>query len=80
MKKIILALALLIAIPCVLFSQKRVRGYYRKNGTYVQSYHRTKSDGKMYNNYSTKGNVNPYTGDKGTKVTKERKSRKSYKY
>ena len=43
-----------------------VRGYTKRDGTYVQPYHRTAPDNTMYNNYSTKGNVNPYTGKAGT--------------
>jgi hypothetical protein len=45
----------------------KVRGYYRKNGTYVQPYRRSNSNWTRYDNYSTKGNINPYTGKKGTK-------------
>lgn len=44
------------------------RGYYKKNGTYVQSYNRTNPDRYRYNNYSAKGNVNPYTYKKGTQA------------
>jgi len=45
----------------------RVRGYYRKDGTYVQPHYRSAPDGSPYNNWSTKGNVNPYTGEEGRK-------------
>lgn len=48
-------------------SDVKVRGYYRKNGTYVSSYHRTRPNKSKYDNYSTKGNYNPYTGKKGYK-------------
>ncbi|MEQ1843871.1 MAG: hypothetical protein ABL994_25990, partial [Verrucomicrobiales bacterium] len=44
-----------------------VEGYYRSDGTYVQPHMRTKADGRIDNNWSTKGNVNPYTGKVGTK-------------
>ena len=44
-----------------------VRGYTRKDGTYVAPYHRTAPNGTKNDNYSTKGNVNPYTGQAGTK-------------
>lgn len=44
-----------------------VRGYTKKDGTYVQPHRRSDPDRSRYNNYSTKGNVNPYTGKKGTK-------------
>lgn len=44
-----------------------VRGYTKKDGTYVQGHHRTAPDGRKGNNWSTRGNVNPYTGKPGTK-------------
>jgi len=44
-----------------------VRGYFRKDGTYVAGYKRTAPDGNFNNNWSTQGNVNPYTGQVGTK-------------
>jgi hypothetical protein len=44
-----------------------VRGYYRSNGTYVQPHMRSAPDGNRFNNWSTRGNVNPYTGQAGTK-------------
>jgi hypothetical protein len=44
-----------------------VSGYYTNKGTYVPSYHRSSPDGLKFNNDSTKGNVNPWTGKKGTK-------------
>lgn len=40
----------------------RVRGYYRKDGTYVQPHYRSAPDSSPYNNWSYPGNVNPYTG------------------
>lgn len=43
-----------------------VEGYYRKNGTYVRPHWRTAPDRTCQNNYSSKGNVNPYTGQAGT--------------
>lgn len=44
-----------------------VHGYTTKNGTYVAPYVRSAPDGNPYNNWSTVGNVNPYTGQAGTK-------------
>jgi len=43
------------------------RGYTKRNGTRVAGYHHTAADKSRTNNYSTKGNVNPHTGKKGTK-------------
>ena len=46
----------------------RVRGYTKKNtGTYVMPHKRTFSDSYRSNNWSTQGNVNPYTGKRGSK-------------
>lgn len=45
----------------------RVGGSVRSNGTYVMPHVRSNSDGRAFNNYSTRGNVNPYTGRTGTR-------------
>jgi hypothetical protein len=45
----------------------KVRGYLKKNGTYVQSHHKTKSNGTQRDNYSAEENLNPYTGTTGHK-------------
>lgn len=42
-----------------------VNGYYRSNGTYVEGYYRTAPNNTNRDNYSTRGNVNPYTGKPG---------------
>lgn len=47
-------------------SPVHVNGYYRKNGTYVRPHYRTRANSSKYDNWSTKGNVNPYTGKAGT--------------
>ena len=44
-----------------------VRGYTTKSGTYVAPHHQTNPNGTRLDNWSTKGNVNPYTGKMGTK-------------
>ena len=44
-----------------------VNGYYRKDGTYVQPHHRSDPNSNTNDNWSTKGNTNPYTGQQGTK-------------
>lgn len=50
-------------------SSTSVRGYVRKDGTYVAPHHRSAPDGNFQNNWSTSGNINPYTGVEGTRVT-----------
>lgn len=72
MKKLLLALLALIvlAFPTLVEAKGgsvRVRGYYRSNGTYVAPHYRSTPDSSVWNNWSTVGNVNPYTGKEGTK-------------
>jgi hypothetical protein len=64
--KHLLTLILLCALTA-LNAQVYVRGYYRSDGTYVQPHYRSYPNHTVYDNYSTKGNINPYTGKKGTK-------------
>ncbi len=59
--KIYLFTVLLLLLAISVFSQVHVKGYYRRNGTYVQPYVRSSPDGNPYNNYSYPGNLNPYT-------------------
>lgn len=47
-------------------AQVTVKGHVTKNGTYVPPHERTAPNKTMDDNYSTKGNVNPYTGKEGT--------------
>src|SRR5262245_15708542 len=46
-----------------------VRGYYRADGQWVAPHMRSKADGVFSNNWTTKGNQNPYTGKWGTVLT-----------
>ena len=43
-----------------------VKGYTKKDGTYVAPSKRSTPDGTKSNNWSTKPNTNPYTGKQGT--------------
>jgi hypothetical protein len=44
-----------------------VHGYTRKDGAYVAPHHATNPNSTRNDNYSTQGNVNPYTGQAGTR-------------
>lgn len=46
-------------------------GYFRKDGTYVNSHFKTKKNGTKRDNYSTYPNVNPYTGKVGSRKSKQ---------
>ena len=47
------------------YNTTRVSGYSRSNGTYVQSHVRTMPNSTNWDNYSTRGNSNPFTGSTG---------------
>ena len=67
--KILLKLLVLLALflPSITFARDvNVNGYYRSNGTYVQPHHRSSPNNTTSDNYSHKGNTNPYTGASGT--------------
>ncbi|MDO8714053.1 MAG: hypothetical protein Q7K13_06195 [Polynucleobacter sp.] len=44
-----------------------VRGYTKKDGTYVAPHKRTNPNGTQRDNWSSKPNYNPYTGKEGKK-------------
>lgn len=66
MKNKIIAFTLFL-IPIASFGDTHVNGYERRNGTYVQPYERTSPNDTRVDNYSTKGNFDPYTGNAGTR-------------
>lgn len=55
-----------------------VSGYTRSNGTYVAPHYRSAPDGNFGNNWSTLGNINPYTGKLGTLTSPHQSSGGSY--
>ena len=52
--------------------------YNRSNGTYVQTYYSTKPNKTNHDNYSTSGNINPYTGASGSRA--QDNSAEAYNY
>jgi hypothetical protein len=68
MKKFIFTLAF-IAFALTNYAQTvvHVNGYTRSNGTYVESHYRTSPNDTKLDNWSTYPNVNPYTGNVGTR-------------
>lgn len=64
----LIGLILLVALfSNAAFADVSVKGYNRRDGTYVQPHYRSDPNSNKYDNWSTKGNVNPYTGREGTK-------------
>lgn len=55
-----------ISIPSTVnYSTTTVSGYSRSNGTYVDSYVRSMPNTTNWDNFSTSGNSNPFTGSTG---------------
>ena len=71
MKKILLALFLAIFLFLTAkstYAYVRVRGYFRRStGSYVMPHFRTYPDSFRFNNWSFKGNINPFTFKRGWK-------------
>lgn len=65
--KTIATLLLLLSFAGTAFADQWVNGYTRKDGTYVNGYVRSNSDSSYNNNWSVRGNSNPYTGESGTR-------------
>jgi len=74
MKKIFVTIFALLMLLSFCFSNVveartiRVRGYYKPStGRYIMPYYRTSPNNSIWDNWSTKGNKNPFTGKKGYK-------------
>ena len=63
MRKLIL-IAAIVSLPAI--ADTYVRGYVRPDGTYVQPHYQSSPNQTKTDNYSSQGNINPYTGQRGT--------------
>ena len=63
----VLALAFLTVFSTDAFAYRYTGGHYRSNGAYVQPYRSSTPDGFRWNNWSSRGNVNPFTGRRGSR-------------
>ena len=61
-------LGVLVLSMNISYADQYVSGHYKSNGTYVNGYTRSSPNNTVSDNYSTKGNTNPYTGTPGTKI------------
>jgi hypothetical protein len=68
MKKQIAIISFVLALTAgAAFAQVHVRGHYNpRTGTYIAPHSRTAPDHSRLNNWSTRGNYNPFTGKRGT--------------
>lgn len=69
MKKIILTISFFLAVFFVTAqtnsSVKWQNSYTKKDGTHVKGHYKTTKNKTNHDNFSTKGNTNTYTGNKG---------------
>jgi hypothetical protein len=65
--KNIFFIALMLSFAGSCFASKQVNGYTKRDGTYVAPHHRSDPNRTQRDNYSSKPNVNPYNGKRGTK-------------
>jgi hypothetical protein len=65
MKKIILA-CLVALVSSLAFAQTYVSPYVKKDGTFVEGHFKSAPNSTKTDNYSSQGNINPYTGKEGT--------------
>ena len=66
-RTIVATLAITATLASTAFADNRVGGYTTKRGTYVEPHYKSSANKSTFDNYSTKGNFNPYTGKQGTK-------------
>lgn len=66
MRHLLTALVFIFLFTGPIFAKNTyVKGYTKSNGTYVQGHQKSSPNQYRYDNYSSKGNTNPYTGQKG---------------
>lgn len=64
MRGCLLVVMVAVSVPAV--AADRVNRYFRKDGTYVAPHYRSEPNSRRYDNYSSQGNFNPYTGERGS--------------
>ncbi len=60
----------LLAVACTFVSvayADEIGDYHLSDGTRMQPHERNQPNNNPYDNWSTKKNINPYTGKRGTK-------------
>lgn len=68
MKKLFILLTLLLFViggTACFAGNTYVKGYVKRDGTFVAPHFRSSANNTKLDNYSTQGNSNPFTGSKG---------------
>lgn len=66
MKTLFVGLLIVVSLVTFCCADDFVRGYTRRDGSYVAPHYRSDSNSTVTDNYSFKGNSNPYTGQTGS--------------
>lgn len=70
MKKFFALLLMVISIfgaVSTAYADTHVRGHFRKDGTYVRPHYRSDRNNTVRDNWTHRGNINPHTGERGTR-------------
>lgn len=59
-------LVILSVLSATASADNFTHGYTRRDGTYVQPHMKSEQNQYKFDNYSSRGNINPYTGSAGT--------------
>lgn len=59
------SLIAILLVSTSAWASEWVNGYTRSDGTYVPGHYRSSPNNTKIDNYSTRGNTNPYTGQRG---------------
>jgi len=70
LKNILILIGIFTAQNAFSGGHHKVRGYVTKKGQFISPHNQTNRDKSKINNWSTRGNVNPYTGKPGKKKLK----------
>ena len=78
LKHLVLAVvALVVTLPAQ--AGDYVSGYTRSNGTYVSPHYRSSANSTVRDNYTYRGNTNPYTGSTGQSYYRQSPSSSYYR-
>lgn len=64
---LLLVMVTLLGIASTAYADTWVRGHVRKNGSYVRPHYRSDRNDTVRDNWTHRGNINPHTGERGTR-------------